>query len=167
MHKFIVIKCWIKFLSNSEEFSEGRASHFITLLNRLLRPHEKNTGRCLLSVKFKYNRTTVYFHINNLKQFNKVSESVNIWMESRKRNKSFDDAKFDEHEKPNLSGDYGNIAILTLLYLMQGIPLGITYSMPFILQNKGVSYKDQAAFSFAFYPFTSNNLSIRSHESTW
>lgn len=79
-------------------------------------------------------------------------------MESRGKNKSRDDQgqrlENDDHEKANLSGDYGNVAILFLLYLLQGIPLGITYSIPILLQKLGVSYKEQAAFSFAFYPFT-------------
>lgn len=36
-----------------------------------------------------------------------------------------------------------------------GIPLGISYSIPILLQNRGVSYAEQAGFTFAFYPFTS------------
>lgn len=82
-------------------------------------------------------------------------------MESRGKIKSRDDQgqrlKSDDHEKANLSGDYGNVAILFLLYLLQGIPLGITFSIPILLQKLGVSYKEQAAFSFAFYPFTGEN----------
>lgn len=35
-----------------------------------------------------------------------------------------------------------------------GIPLGIAFSVPILLQNRGVSYADQAGFSFAFYPMT-------------
>lgn len=80
-------------------------------------------------------------------------------MESREQNKNVDKDIGHEygnkHESPNLKGDYANIAILLLLYLLQGIPLGITYAIPILLQNRVVSYKEQAAFSFAFYPFTS------------
>lgn len=80
-------------------------------------------------------------------------------MESRKQKKISEvdhgqEDVYDDHVKSDLSGDYKNIAILLLLYLLQGIPLGITYAIPILLQNRGVSYKDQAAFSFAFYPFT-------------
>lgn len=35
-----------------------------------------------------------------------------------------------------------------------GIPLGIGAAIPILLQNRGVSYAEQAIFSFAFYPFT-------------
>jgi MFS transporter, PAT family, solute carrier family 33 (acetyl-CoA transportor), member 1 len=42
--------------------------------------------------------------------------------------------------------------------VMQGIPIGITAAIPILLQNRGVSYKDQAAFSFAFYPFTGSSF---------
>lgn len=77
-------------------------------------------------------------------------------MESRKKNKSDEKNKTDQlpSEKSNLTGDYKNIAVLLLLYMMQGIPVGITAAVPILLQNRGVTYKEQAAFSLAFYPFT-------------
>jgi PAT family acetyl-CoA transporter-like MFS transporter 1 len=48
------------------------------------------------------------------------------------------------HEQSDLRGDYGNIAILFFLYLLQGIPLGIGQAIPMLLQNRGASYKEQA-----------------------
>ncbi|CAO1342412.1 unnamed protein product [Diamesa tonsa] len=53
----------------------------------------------------------------------------------------------------NLKGDYGNIGILLFLYLLQGVPLGIIIAVPMLLQNRGVSYKDQASVSFSMWPF--------------
>ncbi|XP_028418748.1 acetyl-coenzyme A transporter 1-like [Dendronephthya gigantea] len=50
--------------------------------------------------------------------------------------------------------DRGSIALLLLLYILQGIPLGLTGSIPLILQSRHVAYKDQAMFSFAFWPFS-------------
>ena len=61
----------------------------------------------------------------------------------------------DHHEKSDLTGDYGNIAILFFLYLLQGIPLGVGQAIPMLLQNRGASYKQQAEFSFAYWPFSS------------
>lgn len=55
----------------------------------------------------------------------------------------------------NLDGDYGNIVILLLLYMMQGLPFGIIHSLPMILQKRGVSYKDQAGLTFSHWPFAS------------
>lgn len=55
--------------------------------------------------------------------------------------------------RSNLKGDYGNIAILLFLYLLQGVPLGIIIALPMLLQNHGVSYKDQAGVSFSMWPF--------------
>ena len=46
-------------------------------------------------------------------------------------------------EHGNVKGDEGNIAILLFLYLLQGIPLGLCSSIPMLLQNRGVSYKQQ------------------------
>lgn len=59
-----------------------------------------------------------------------------------------------DHEPSNISGDRGNIAILFFLYLLQGIPLGLTAAIPMLLQNRGASYKQQAEFSFATWPFS-------------
>ncbi|CAF0971281.1 unnamed protein product [Brachionus calyciflorus] len=56
--------------------------------------------------------------------------------------------------KQNLKKDYKNIALLMFLYFLQGIPLGLTGSLPFILTSRKVSYADQGTFSFAFWPFS-------------
>ncbi len=57
-------------------------------------------------------------------------------------------------DKENMHEDRGSIALLLLLYVLQGIPLGLTGSIPLILQSRHVAYKDQAIFSFAFWPFS-------------
>lgn len=86
-------------------------------------------------------------------------------MSLRKRSESLDrkklvedngsgDHQADYHEKSDLTGDYGNIAILFFLYLLQGIPLGVGQAVPMLLQNRGASYKQQAEFSFAYWPFS-------------
>lgn len=51
-------------------------------------------------------------------------------------------------------GDRGSIALLMFLYILQGIPLGIAASIPYLLQTRKISYKDQAAFSFVHWPFS-------------
>uniref|UniRef100_A0A182TB03 Major facilitator superfamily associated domain-containing protein n=1 Tax=Anopheles maculatus TaxID=74869 RepID=A0A182TB03_9DIPT len=60
----------------------------------------------------------------------------------------------EKHEKSDLRGDWGNIAILFFLYLLQGIPIGLASAIPMLLQNRGASYKQQAEFSFAHWPFS-------------
>jgi MFS transporter, PAT family, solute carrier family 33 (acetyl-CoA transportor), member 1 len=83
-------------------------------------------------------------------------------MTIRKRSDSADRKKLlqddtrsvDHHEKSDLNGEWGNIAILFFLYLLQGIPLGIGQAIPMLLQNRGASYKQQAEFSFAYWPFS-------------
>ncbi|XP_031783669.1 acetyl-coenzyme A transporter 1 [Nasonia vitripennis] len=57
-------------------------------------------------------------------------------------------------EHGDIKGDETNIAILLFLYLLQGIPLGLCSAIPMILQNHGVSYKQQAEFSFVIWPFS-------------
>nr|CAG4645470.1 EOG090X04K8 [Lynceus sp. MCZ IZ 141354] len=58
------------------------------------------------------------------------------------------------HPKPNIHGDETNIAVLLFLYFLQGIPIGLCYSIPMLLQNRNVSYKEQAEFSFVYWPFS-------------
>ncbi|KAA0202725.1 hypothetical protein HAZT_HAZT003687 [Hyalella azteca] len=48
----------------------------------------------------------------------------------------------------------GNICLLLFLYILQGIPLGLSASIPMILQNRNISYKEQATFSLALWPFS-------------
>lgn len=56
--------------------------------------------------------------------------------------------------RPGLRDELGNILLLLFLYVLQGIPLGLAGSIPLILQSKSISYKDQAFFSFVFWPFS-------------
>lgn len=66
-----------------------------------------------------------------------------------------EDTSKERAEKDHgLQGDYGNIAVLMFLYVLQGIPLGLGGSIPLLLQSRKVSYKDQAMFSFIYWPFS-------------
>ena len=56
--------------------------------------------------------------------------------------------------KQNIRKDLHNIVLLMFLYLLQGIPLGLSGSIPFILSSRKVSYADQGTFSFALWPFS-------------
>ncbi|XP_056139604.1 acetyl-coenzyme A transporter 1 [Lampris incognitus] len=66
------------------------------------------------------------------------------------------DSENDRHPRvrPGISNELGNILLLLFLYVLQGIPLGLAGSIPLIMQSKHVSYKDQAFFSFVFWPFS-------------
>ncbi|KAL7751001.1 hypothetical protein RI367_003581 [Sorochytrium milnesiophthora] len=50
--------------------------------------------------------------------------------------------------------DASNIVLLVFLYLLQGVPIGLTFgTLPFLLKSK-LSYSDVAIFSFAGYPYS-------------
>lgn len=50
--------------------------------------------------------------------------------------------------------DVKGIFVLTVLYLMQGVPMGMIFgSLPFMLSEK-LTYADQAIFSLAAYPYS-------------
>lgn len=44
--------------------------------------------------------------------------------------------------------DGWNISLLFFLYLLQGVPLGLSAAIPLILQKKNISYKDQVTTFF-------------------
>ena len=74
------------------------------------------------------------------------------------QNGEINDVSYDIPCQPSpnkgLSGDHMNVFVLFFLYVLQGIPLGLAGSIPMVLQNKGVTYKQQAMFSFVFWPFS-------------
>ncbi|KAJ0405815.1 hypothetical protein ATCC90586_008469 [Pythium insidiosum] len=60
----------------------------------------------------------------------------------------------DEQEDAELAAhDWSSLLLLLLLYTLQGIPMGLSASIPFILQEK-VGYADQATFSLVSWPFS-------------
>ncbi|XP_073956564.1 acetyl-coenzyme A transporter 1-like isoform X2 [Choristoneura fumiferana] len=54
----------------------------------------------------------------------------------------------------NIKGDEVNITVLLFLYTLQGIPLGLAGAVPMLLQNRGITYTQQAEFSFVNWPFS-------------
>eukprot|EP00290_Baffinella_frigidus_P030857 CAMPEP_0180239292 /NCGR_PEP_ID=MMETSP0987-20121128/31433_1 /TAXON_ID=697907 /ORGANISM="non described non described, Strain CCMP2293" /LENGTH=277 /DNA_ID=CAMNT_0022205971 /DNA_START=59 /DNA_END=889 /DNA_ORIENTATION=+ len=54
----------------------------------------------------------------------------------------------------DLRGDYSNIAILLLLYTLQGVPMGLGASIPLLLQERGASFAAQSVFSLVSWPFS-------------
>ena len=53
-----------------------------------------------------------------------------------------------------LKKDLWSILFLLLLYFLQGVPLGLSASIPLLLQKYGVSYSQQAVFTMAYHPFS-------------
>ncbi|KAK3609668.1 hypothetical protein CHS0354_035954 [Potamilus streckersoni] len=65
-----------------------------------------------------------------------------------------DIATDDVSQRMGLKGDFHNVMLLIFLYILQGIPLGLAGSIPMLLSGRKVSYKEQAIFSFVFWPFS-------------
>lgn len=56
--------------------------------------------------------------------------------------------------RKGIKGDLGNITLLVILYLLQGVPLGLCFgSIPFLLKSK-LSFSDLALFSLSSYPYS-------------
>jgi len=52
-------------------------------------------------------------------------------------------------EKPNLDGDRLNFYLLIILYIIQGLPIGLSGALPIILQSKKiVTYEDQVSQNY-------------------
>lgn len=65
----------------------------------------------------------------------------------------------NSNTKQKKSSDTCNYALLLLLYTIQGVPLGLSASIPFLIQQRlaasgAASYNSQAIFSFATWPFS-------------
>lgn len=83
-------------------------------------------------------------------QVNKTGyEQVNTGTESDEKKQND-----QEHEESDIRGDRINIILLFLLYFLQGVPMGLTGTIPILLQNRGSKYTQLAKFSFVFYPFS-------------
>ena len=67
-------------------------------------------------------------------------------------NEESDHQKISMRER--IRKDRGSICLLLLLYILQGIPIGLAGSVPIILQTKKVGYRQQALFSLVSWPFT-------------
>ena len=48
--------------------------------------------------------------------------------------------------------DGTSLLFLSYLYFIQGIPIGLSSSIPFLLSTRSISYSDQGTFSFASWP---------------
>ena len=55
---------------------------------------------------------------------------------------------------PSLQGEWASMCLLLTLYFLQGIPIGLASSIPLLLSSRGVSYADQALYSFSSYPYS-------------
>lgn len=60
----------------------------------------------------------------------------------------------NEHVQTNIRKDLDNVAFLMFLYVLQGVPLGLVHTLPFIMSSRNVSYADQGTFSFAIWPYS-------------
>lgn len=61
------------------------------------------------------------------------------------------------HMEPHagsVDGDRWNIALLLFLYTLQGLPMGLAGSVPFLLQEAGATFSEQATFSLASWPYS-------------
>ncbi|KAL4647002.1 acetyl-coenzyme A transporter 1 isoform X2 [Arapaima gigas] len=82
------------------------------------------------------------------------SSSVDVEEEALLQHRDEDKDESRPKGHTGIGAELGSISLLLFLYVLQGIPLGLAGSIPLILQGKNVSYKDQAYFSFVFWPFS-------------
>uniref|UniRef100_A0AC35U5D7 Acetyl-coenzyme A transporter 1 n=1 Tax=Rhabditophanes sp. KR3021 TaxID=114890 RepID=A0AC35U5D7_9BILA len=67
----------------------------------------------------------------------------------------------------SIHGDENSLALLLVLYFLQGIPLGIMGCIPLILSENKASLADQSFFSFSSYPFSAKLLWAPIVDSIW
>eukprot|EP00035_Acanthoeca_spectabilis_P004197 m.100104 g.100104 ORF g.100104 m.100104 type:complete len:542 (+) comp12480_c0_seq2:86-1711(+) len=59
-----------------------------------------------------------------------------------------------KRRQSSVAEDYPNIALLLLLYTLQGIPMGFSAAVPLILKERGASFSDIALFGVSSLPFS-------------
>lgn len=64
------------------------------------------------------------------------------------------DDRIRQNNEPTYKKDIYNIFFLIYLYILQGVPIGLLFSLPFILSSRKASYSDQGTFSFATWPYS-------------
>eukprot|EP00731_Ephydatia_muelleri_P014852 Em0008g572a len=74
--------------------------------------------------------------------------------ELTERRKRKDDKMAEPTTTPKATKDTGSILLLLLLYILQGIPLGLAGSVPMLLQANKIGYRQQAMFSLVSWPFS-------------
>ena len=74
--------------------------------------------------------------------------------EERKPLQQFEIEEEEKEPAVNYEGEYFNLALLLVLYILQGIPLGMSASLNLILKERNVSYTALGTFSFASWPFS-------------
>lgn len=87
----------------------------------------------------------------------KFIKQLHLEEEEKEREELEEEAKSEKssvHEKKGLRKDLKTIILLIYLYFMQGLPLGLAGSIPFILSSKKASFSDQGTYSFVFWPFS-------------
>lgn len=55
---------------------------------------------------------------------------------------------------PSIRGEESNLALLFFLYFLQGLPMGLSVSVPLFLASRGASFTDQALFSLSSWPYS-------------
>jgi MFS transporter, PAT family, solute carrier family 33 (acetyl-CoA transportor), member 1 len=75
----------------------------------------------------------------------RLEENGTTKIESKQTNKT---------ENVGIRKDLLNIIFLNYMYFIQGLPLGLAYSVSIILASSKSSFSDQGTFTFAYYPFS-------------
>lgn len=111
---------------------------------------------CQKTFKLKRNRDSknkINLMIEKIIKEKNSSNSLEIDLEDEVFLISYKEGSEKLVQNITIKKDLHNILFLIFLYFLQGIPLGLTGSLPFILGSRNVSYVDQGTFSFAFWPF--------------
>jgi len=101
--------------------------------------------------------------LGNKSELQAPSSSPKLKEKKHKNKNEFHDVEKDSENGYNSNSDVnnpegtrtdiGSILLLLILYTLQGIPMGLSGSIPFLLQDK-VSYTQQALFSLVTLPFS-------------
>jgi len=105
----------------------------------------------MTSTARKRGTATAHGNDNGMYEYGKLKEDRNGFSRSHDTKET---GKIHKNKSKGLAGDYKNVALLLLLYTLQGVPLGLSHTMDVILQEKAISFKQQGIFSFVSLPYS-------------
>eukprot|EP01054_Gregarina_sp_Poly1_P001286 Gregarina_sp_Poly_1__1285@NODE_1313_length_4414_cov_267_824017_g138_i1_p2_GENE_NODE_1313_length_4414_cov_267_824017_g138_i1NODE_1313_length_4414_cov_267_824017_g138_i1_p2_ORF_typecomplete_len440_score39_48Acatn/PF13000_7/2_6e21Acatn/PF13000_7/6_2e02BT1/PF03092_16/1_1e07BT1/PF03092_16/8_1e02DUF5504/PF17608_2/1_3e03DUF5504/PF17608_2/0_16_NODE_1313_length_4414_cov_267_824017_g138_i17192038 len=75
---------------------------------------------------------------------------------SRKDHLSEERKRIEEVNLPEVvvTFPYSQVSLLFVLYVVQAIPMGLSMALPLVLQNRGATYTEIAAYAIASLPFS-------------
>jgi len=130
---------------NAANFENARLESELQELKLQAQLNAANSEKARLESELQELKLQAQSPVKPAKRFDQFLEPVATLTEAAPEKASSTDSS---------RGDWAAIGLLMLLYTLQGVPMGLGGSIPFLMQAKGISLTEQAKFSVIAWPFS-------------